>query len=74
MSKKKKKLMEVFTTQQLADRWKIRTQTLQKWRVANEGPRYIKIGGRVMYRIDEIIRYEQTRTFCGTSCRDESNE
>ena len=74
MSKKKNRNVEYFSTKQLADRWKIRTQTLQKWRVANEGPKYVKIGRLVKYKIDDIIKYEQTRTFCGTSCRYESNE
>jgi hypothetical protein len=43
---------------QLADRWQISPRTLERWRWLGEGPRFLKIGGRVVYRLQDIERYE----------------
>lgn len=31
--------------------------TLRNWRYRDEGPRYIKVGGRVMYRWSDVDAY-----------------
>jgi hypothetical protein len=31
---------------------------LERWRWLGEGPRFLKIGGRVVYRLEDIERYE----------------
>ncbi len=43
---------------QLAERWNISPRTLERWRWIGEGPRYLKIGGRVVYRLTDIETYE----------------
>ena len=42
----------------LSARWHIATRTLDNWRWRGEGPRYLKIGGRVVYRLEDIEAYE----------------
>ena len=42
----------------LSARWHITTRTLDNWRWRGEGPRYLKIGGRVVYRLEDIEAYE----------------
>lgn len=42
----------------LSDRWGISHRTLERWRWIGEGPPYLKIGGRVVYRLEDIERYE----------------
>jgi hypothetical protein len=42
----------------LARRWKLSPRTLERWRWLNEGPPYLKIGGRVVYRLDDIEAFE----------------
>jgi len=42
----------------LAARWKISPRTLERWRWLNQGPRYLKIGGRVVYRLEDIEAFE----------------
>ena len=37
----------------LSRRWNITPRTLERWRWLGQGPRYLKIGGRVVYRVDE---------------------
>ncbi|TVS08992.1 MAG: DNA-binding protein [Gammaproteobacteria bacterium] len=44
---------------ELADRWTISHRTLERWRWAGEGPAYMKIGGRVVYRIADIEAFER---------------
>jgi hypothetical protein len=49
---------------QLARRWSISPRTLERWRWLGQGPPYLKIGGRVLYRVNDIEAYEaqQVRT------------
>lgn len=46
---------------ELAARWNISHRTLERWRWSGEGPRYIKIGGRVAYRLEDVERFEATQ-------------
>jgi hypothetical protein len=41
----------------LARRWKISPRTLERWRWLREGPRYLKLGGRVLYRVADIEEF-----------------
>jgi hypothetical protein len=43
---------------ELARRWRISPRTLERWRWRKMGPRYIKIGGRVVYRLADIEAFE----------------
>jgi hypothetical protein len=49
---------------ELSRRWSISPRTLERWRWLGQGPRYLKIGGRVVYRLDYVEAYEaqQLRT------------
>ena len=47
-----------LTPKDLSARWHIATRTLDNWRWRGEGPRYLKIGGRVVYRIEDVEAYE----------------
>ena len=44
---------------ELAARWRISHRTLERWRWACEGPVYMKIGGRVVYRLEDILAFER---------------
>ncbi|KAF0228204.1 MAG: hypothetical protein FD175_2310 [Beijerinckiaceae bacterium] len=43
---------------ELAARWNISHRTLERWRWSGEGPRFIKIGGRVVYRLEDVEEFE----------------
>ena len=43
---------------ELADRWNISHRTLERWRWTGEGPTFLKIGGRVVYRLEDVEAYE----------------
>ena len=38
----------------LAARWNISHRTLERWRWTGEGPQYVKLGGRVVYRLEDV--------------------
>jgi len=42
----------------LARRWNVSPRTLERWRWLNQGPRYLKIGGRVVYRLEDVEAFE----------------
>jgi hypothetical protein len=43
---------------ELADRWRISPRTLERWRWEGKGPRYLKLGGRVVYRLEDVEAFE----------------
>ena len=54
---------------ELAARWSISARTLERWRWTGEGPAFLKIGGRVAYRLEDIEAFEaaQIRTISGST-------
>ncbi len=52
---------------ELADRWNISERTLERWRWLDEGPAYLKIGGRVVYRLEDVEHYEAENLRTSTS-------
>lgn len=49
---------DLMTVQMLAQRWHCSASRLQRWRTANTGPTYVKIGGKVLYRQEDVRAYE----------------
>lgn len=50
---------ELLTEQMLALRWHCSTSRLQRWRAEQKGPAYLKIGGKVLYRLEDLRDYEK---------------
>ena len=42
----------------LAARWNISHRTLERWRWTGEGPQFLKMGGRVIYRLEDVDAFE----------------
>ena len=47
-----------FDQLQLAERWGLSPKTLERWRVIGTGPKYIRLPGKVIYRLCDIEVYE----------------
>lgn len=47
-----------FTVPELAARLRIRENTLRQWRMKGEGPRAIKVGRLVRYRLEDVEAWE----------------
>ena len=43
---------------QLADRWDVSEATLERWRTVGIGPVFLKLQGRVLYRVEDVEAYE----------------
>ncbi|MEO6609163.1 MAG: DNA-binding protein [Aestuariivirga sp.] len=42
----------------LSRRWAISPRTLERWRWQSFGPDFVKVGGRVLYRLIDVERFE----------------
>ncbi|WP_113717295.1 helix-turn-helix domain-containing protein [Arthrobacter dokdonensis] len=51
---------ELHTVQQLAARYGIPVQTVYVWRMQHKGPRSMKLGKRVFYRMEDILAWEES--------------
>lgn len=43
---------------ELATRCRLSPRTVQRWRSTGEGPPHLKLGGRVVYRLEDIEKWE----------------
>lgn len=55
---------QYLTPGEMVERYKrtITIRTLANWRSIGDGPRYTKIGGRVLYPVDGVKSWEAART------------
>ncbi len=53
----------------LARRWAMSPRTLERWRWTGEGPRYLRIGRRIVYRIEDVVVFEAERLHASTAQR-----
>jgi predicted DNA-binding transcriptional regulator AlpA len=44
---------------QLAKRLSLSPRTIQRWRQDGKGPPYLKLGRRIVYRLPDILAWEQ---------------
>lgn len=49
----------MLTTSELSQRWQVSVKTLGTWRRINRGSKFIKIGNRVMYRMEDVLEFER---------------
>ena len=47
-----------FSQAELAFRWRISPRTLERWRWSKTDPVFLKIGRRVIYRLEDIEAFE----------------
>lgn len=47
-----------FDQVELSRRWRLSHRTLERWRWLRLGPAYCKVGGRVVYRLEDVLAYE----------------
>jgi hypothetical protein len=46
---------------ELARRWSLSPRTLERWRWRRQGPPFLRIGGRVVYRMSDVETFEASR-------------
>jgi hypothetical protein len=55
-----------ITQTQLAERWQVAESTRERWRSEGYGPIYMKILGRVRYRLSNITDFDE-ESLCGST-------
>lgn len=55
-------MMTTLTETELATRWSMTTKTLYRWRTQNRGPKYMKLGKRILYPLTSVEEYENLIT------------
>lgn len=50
-----------FTQTELARRWRISPRTLERWRWRRTGPAYVKLGGKIVYDLNDVEAYERSQ-------------
>jgi predicted site-specific integrase-resolvase len=63
-----------LTQTQLAERWQVAESTLERWRSEGVGPIYMKILGRVRYRLSDITDFEEESLRGSTSQRNSTQQ
>lgn len=55
---------DFLTPRELTERWKrtITLRTLANWRYTQDGPKFTKVGGRILYKLADVEEYERRRT------------
>ena len=53
----------------LADRWDVSEATLERWRSEGIGPVFLKLQGRVLYRLEDVESFESDSLRKSTSER-----
>lgn len=61
--------VEYLTPEELSQRFRgrVAVRTLANWRCLGVGPKFRKIGGRILYPINEIEAWESRRTADSTA-------
>lgn len=49
--------LELLTTEQVAYELSVTVKTLRKWRQHGKGPKAIKMGNRLRYRISDVSKW-----------------
>lgn len=53
--------------EQLAANWGMHPGTLANWRVQGKGPKFVKVGRKIWYKLEDIAAYERSRTVSSTA-------
>jgi hypothetical protein len=61
-----------FSQRDLARRLGLSPRTLEGWRWRGTGPRFVKAGGRVLYRLEDVEAFEETQLRESTPRRSKS--
>ena len=60
-------LPHLLTTSDLALRLGLRPETITTWRHQGHGPRYVKLGRRVLYRAEDVVAWIEANVRTSTS-------
>ena len=50
-----------LTQSEVAARWRLSPRTLERWRTLGVGPCWLRLHGRVLYRLEDVEAHELVR-------------
>lgn len=53
---------ELYTVDEVAEYLRLSPATLYNWKLAGKGPRYVKVGGRILYDWHDVQDYVEEHT------------
>ena len=53
--------MQFLNARELAARWRVSAKTLERWRCEGSGPVYLKLHGKILYRMADVESFEDRR-------------
>lgn len=59
-------MSKYLTSNQLAERWGLNPVTLSNWRTQGRGPKFLKIGGKILYP-KELIEAAESKLASSTA-------
>lgn len=51
----------LLTPETLASRWQLPLATLSQWRWNGKGPEFIRLGKHILYRLEDVMIFEQQK-------------
>ncbi|MBD8029209.1 helix-turn-helix transcriptional regulator [Corynebacterium gallinarum] len=54
-------MSDLLTPDQLGERWGKTRQALAQMRYRGDGPRFVKIGKSVLYRVQDVLDFEESQ-------------
>lgn len=67
--------LDVLTPDQVVERWGgvVKRHTLANWRSKGRGPRYMRIGSRILYPLRDLELWEAAQAVGGEAGRDDGD-
>jgi predicted DNA-binding transcriptional regulator AlpA len=62
----------LITPKQLAELLAVNENTLAKWRLIGDGPKFIRVQRRIRYAANDVDHWMNERTFASTTAADAS--
>ena len=57
-----------LTPEELFERWNVPLATLSRWRWTGKGPKFMRLGKHIVYRLQDIERFEEAQVRRDTTC------
>lgn len=54
-------MSDLLTPDQLGERWEKSRQALAQMRYRGTGPRFVKIGKSIFYRVGDVLEFEESQ-------------
>ncbi|WP_112321973.1 helix-turn-helix transcriptional regulator [Oceanibium sediminis] len=62
-------LSSYIRERELAARWRRSLRTVQRMRIAGNGPPYLRIGEAILYHIEDVVAFENARRIGGEAAQ-----